>query len=276
MFREAPGVNVGGGYAGGVECAIVSELPLEHRFVGELKEILADARRKASTRGRLEPAEADLLLALLVRPDTVGGHVLRECCRDPSALELVLEEASASAAATQAADACVEAATLADLTSSSAAWARRLGHNYIGSEHLLLAIAERRSPKLTDRLAALGITLDSVRAGVVELLGSVRQGGASDAELRGAAVQLNLRDFPQRYRNDKTLCEILEMLGFIRSDGTLEIAAWEPPAPPRATDAGNPREYLYTWIMSRLDALAEMARAWEAKHGRRQDESLES
>jgi ATP-dependent Clp protease ATP-binding subunit ClpA len=53
--------------------------------------------------------------------------------------------------------------------------ARELGHNYLGTEHLLLALAERRDV-LPDAVARLLPDVSVVRSGIVEMIGEpVRQ-----------------------------------------------------------------------------------------------------
>ena len=49
--------------------------------------------------------------------------------------------------------------------------ARRLGHGYIGAEHLLLAVLAERDGVTADVLGTMGVHMDSVEAGVVEIVG---------------------------------------------------------------------------------------------------------
>jgi ATP-dependent Clp protease ATP-binding subunit ClpA len=48
---------------------------------------------------------------------------------------------------------------------------RLLGHNYIGTEHLLLGVLRQDDEGVTSTLAAHGITLDTVRADIVQIVG---------------------------------------------------------------------------------------------------------
>lgn len=50
----------------------------------------------------------------------------------------------------------------------------RLGHGYLGTEHVMLALAERPSDRLASVLEAHGIGLASLRAEVVEIVGLSR------------------------------------------------------------------------------------------------------
>jgi ATP-dependent Clp protease ATP-binding subunit ClpC len=62
--------------------------------------------------------------------------------------------------------------------------ARTLGHNYIGTEHLLLALIQEREEVAGRVLAAAGADLETARAEVERLLAEYRQRAAPDAEGR--------------------------------------------------------------------------------------------
>ena len=49
--------------------------------------------------------------------------------------------------------------------------ARRLNHNYIGTEHLLLGLARQDSGAVAQVLGDLGVTLDQVRSSVLQIVG---------------------------------------------------------------------------------------------------------
>ena len=48
---------------------------------------------------------------------------------------------------------------------------RALHHNYIGTEHLLLALVRQDGSKAMESLAAMGVTGPAVRQKVLQLLG---------------------------------------------------------------------------------------------------------
>jgi len=62
--------------------------------------------------------------------------------------------------------------------------ARHLGHNYIGTEHLLLGLLREKEGVATEVLDSFGITLDRVRTEVVQVLG---QGGPKSKLARTAS-----------------------------------------------------------------------------------------
>jgi ATP-dependent Clp protease ATP-binding subunit ClpC len=60
--------------------------------------------------------------------------------------------------------------------------AQRLGHNYVGTEHLLLALIQERNDVAGQVLAAAGADLGHARAEVVRLLAEYQQRARPDAE----------------------------------------------------------------------------------------------
>ncbi|HOG23356.1 MAG: Negative regulator of genetic competence ClpC/MecB [Candidatus Omnitrophica bacterium ADurb.Bin292] len=64
--------------------------------------------------------------------------------------------------------------------------ARRLGHNYIGTEHLLLGLIKEGEGVASHVLMNIGLDLNKVRAEVIKLLGSATPGSDSAAMSGGA------------------------------------------------------------------------------------------
>ena len=65
--------------------------------------------------------------------------------------------------------------------------ARRLGHNYIGTEHLLLGLVREEGGIASGVLESLGVSLDKVRHEVVRVLSQSSAPAAAQAERRGSA-----------------------------------------------------------------------------------------
>ena len=59
--------------------------------------------------------------------------------------------------------------------------ARQLGHNYIGTEHLLLGLIREGDGVAARVLENLGVDLNKVRTNVVKMLGEVKNGGTATA-----------------------------------------------------------------------------------------------
>ena len=64
--------------------------------------------------------------------------------------------------------------------------ARRLGHNYIGTEHLLLGLIKEGEGVASHVLMNVGLDLNKVRAEVIKLLGSSTPGGSGGGGTAGA------------------------------------------------------------------------------------------
>src|SRR3989338_8558447 len=86
--------------------------------------------------------------------------------------------------------------------------AHSLGHNYIGTEHLLLGLIRETEGIASQVLMNLGLSLDKVRAEVMELLGSAlpqnakAQGGTS-AKTKTPALDAFGRDLTALARENK-------------------------------------------------------------------------
>ena len=65
--------------------------------------------------------------------------------------------------------------------------ARRLGHNYIGTEHLLLGLVREEGGIASGVLESLGVSLDKVRHEVVRVLSQSSAPATAQTERRGAA-----------------------------------------------------------------------------------------
>jgi ATP-dependent Clp protease ATP-binding subunit ClpA len=69
--------------------------------------------------------------------------------------------------------------------------ARELGHNYIGTEHLLLALLRDGSQPAAQVLAGLGVRREQVRDDLVAIVGSGRRQGIDEAALRAIGIDLD-------------------------------------------------------------------------------------
>jgi ATP-dependent Clp protease ATP-binding subunit ClpA len=74
----------------------------------------------------------------------------------------------------------------------AAAEARTLGHNYVGTEHLLLALLARRSSAAVDALRELGIAPDDVRDRLLGTLGGRPQPRIDPEALATLGIDLDL------------------------------------------------------------------------------------
>ena len=100
--------------------------------------------------------------------------------------------------------------------------ARRLDHNYIGTEHLLLGLIREGEGVAAKALEALGISLDTVRQQVEQIIGQGQQAPSGHIPFTPRAkkvLELSLRESQQMGHNYIGTEHIL--LGLIRQgDGT--------------------------------------------------------
>ena len=95
--------------------------------------------------------------------------------------------------------------------------ARRLNHNYIGTEHILLGLIREGDGVAAKALESLGISLDAVRQQVEEIIGQGQQAPSGHIPFTPRAkkvLELSLREAPQLGHNYIGTEHIL--LGLIR------------------------------------------------------------
>ncbi|AVH21870.1 ATP-dependent Clp protease ATP-binding subunit [Nocardia cyriacigeorgica] len=140
------------------------------RFTPRARNVVMAAQEAARTAGNTQIAPPHLVLALLSEPD---GLAAKELLTQGATVESVRE---AAAAALPPAGGEVpplvpfdpEAKKVLELTFREAL---RLGHNYVGTEHLLLALLEHENG--TGVLSGLGIDKAVAEAHLVELLAGI-------------------------------------------------------------------------------------------------------
>ena len=136
------------------------------RFTTRAKSSIIAAHDAAAAAGHPFVTPAHLLLGLTAEPDAIAGRLMREI--------MPLSEIRAAVTSTlpaegMASDGLVpyseEAKKVLELTFRQAL---RLGHNYIGTEHILLALLEHEPPD--GHLTALGFTKHDAEDRVVAML----------------------------------------------------------------------------------------------------------
>jgi ATP-dependent Clp protease ATP-binding subunit ClpA len=125
--------------------------------------------------------------------------------------------------------------------------AKQLGHNYIGTEHILLGLIHEGEGVAAQVLVKLGADLSLVRRQVIQLL-SGYAGGKAAAEQAGAPTRLVRMTVPEELR------EAEEQLALVRREKEAAIDAEDFE---RATGLRDQEREL-------LGRLAERERAWTA------------
>ncbi len=125
--------------------------------------IIESARQAATESHRVYVDSVDVLLAMLRENTGVAGSVLAGLNVDVETIEQCLRD--------QFSRDEPSAAYLKSLAVKSLAEAKWLGHNYAGTEHLLLALCEIRPSTATDVLTRLGVQPRDICKEVLDLLG---------------------------------------------------------------------------------------------------------
>jgi ATP-dependent Clp protease ATP-binding subunit ClpA len=78
-----------------------------------------------------------------------------------------------------------------DVVVAAQAESRALGHDYIGTEHLLVAVAAAPAGPGREAIYATGVTVDALRAAVAELVGEGPGAGPDAAALASIGIDLD-------------------------------------------------------------------------------------
>jgi PII-like signaling protein len=129
----------------------------------DARTIIEMARQEAAQSHRGFVDSVDILLALIREPAGIAGRALSDLDISSETVEKCLREQVSRETPTDAFLAALESRSLTE-----ADW---LGHNHVGTEHLLLALCEIRPSAATDILTRLGGQPRDVCKDVLEILG---------------------------------------------------------------------------------------------------------
>jgi ATP-dependent Clp protease ATP-binding subunit ClpA len=123
-----------------------------------------------------------IAMAILTGPRGIGYHALNQLATDPNALFRELERLDLSLTRVQ-----LPVGTRLPLrpsgrriTLQAIEQAQRLGHDWVGTEHLLLAICDSAAPSTRNCLARFGVTRDTVQAFVLNTIRNIKNEGPSN------------------------------------------------------------------------------------------------
>jgi ATP-dependent Clp protease ATP-binding subunit ClpA len=165
--------------------------PTLERFTDRARRVLAGAVEIAHADGLQRASSAYLLLGLFTEPDGVAAKALHEMGVSREAVDAAVQAAAQAGEATPTdtvgdTDADGEAGLGAEAPKRFTADGRRalrnalavaleLGHNYIGTEHLLLGLYRDPGSPAAATLAAVGASENEVTAHITELLRGYRK-----------------------------------------------------------------------------------------------------
>lgn len=150
------------------------------RFTERARKVMGFARREAQRFHHEYIGTEHILLGLIQEGQGVAANVLKSMAVD---LEKIRREIEKIVKAGPALEPSVQipftprAKKVVELALEEAG---NLGHNYIGTEHLLLALLREQEGIAAHVLRALGVRLDEVREEVIEFLGGAPQEESDD------------------------------------------------------------------------------------------------
>ena len=194
-----------------------------YNFTERMRKVLALAREEANRLRHEYVGTEHVLLGLLREGGGVAGEALRSLAIDPETIrtrvtEIVRE--GKAARATLELPYTTRSKKVLELAMDEAA---QLGHPYVGTEHLLLGLIREEKGVAAQVLLSVGLTLESVRAEVLRLLGTELPGeGKVDTTrtregIRPRAIQIRVdwedgRWFEQQFRTAANAIAFLESL----------------------------------------------------------------
>ena len=154
--------------------------PTFERFTVKARAALAGAAEQARRRGETKVGAEHLLLALFEPSDSLAARALAAAGITPALVEQQLDLDSLSVARDSAEPARdpvpFAPATVAALRGALGEALER-GHNYIGTEHLLLALYQDEHSPAVEALRRLGASHEQTAARLTEYLGGFKRPG---------------------------------------------------------------------------------------------------
>jgi ATP-dependent Clp protease ATP-binding subunit ClpC len=133
------------------------------------RQVMVLAAEEARLRGATAVAPEHVLVALALEGAGIAGHVLRDLGASAERISQTLP--SAAQAAASETEPLPWAAGTEEAVARAHAEMLPLGHNYVGTEHLVLGVVEASDGAVPEVLARLGVPAEVVRRDVYDILG---------------------------------------------------------------------------------------------------------
>ena len=163
------------------------------KFTERARKVMVHAREEARRFGHDYIGTEHILLGLVKEGTGVAAHVLKSLGVDLKKIRIEVEKlvqtGSASASSQQQPPFTPRAKKVLELSMEEA---RNIGHNYVGTEHLLLGLLRENDGLAAQVLLNMGLKLETVREEVLEFLGTEFPGAAPKA----AAAKKTKSDTP--------------------------------------------------------------------------------
>jgi ATP-dependent Clp protease ATP-binding subunit ClpC len=164
------------------------------RFTQRARRVLSLAHQEAEHFRQVNIGTEHLLLGFILEEGGVAGRVLRDLGLETDRVQEIVERVSGFG---EAEGGKFELSSdVQQVLEASIAEAKKMGHHYIGTEHLLLALVQNESYKAMEVLRKLGVTAEQIRRQTRRVL-SESQSSSS------AAPAAQRRSAPQRKEKEK-------------------------------------------------------------------------
>ncbi len=175
-----------------------------NRFTERARKVIILAKEEARRFNHDYIGTEHILLGLIREGEGVAAAVLQKLGLNLETIRLEVEKLVQPGPATQVLGDIPFTPRSKKTLELSAEEARSLGHNYIGTEHLLLGLIREGEGVAAQALINLGLDLNKVRAEVMNLLGSATPGfGAPAGKTKTPALDAFGRDLNQLAKENK-------------------------------------------------------------------------
>ncbi|MFH1202104.1 MAG: ATP-dependent Clp protease ATP-binding subunit [Candidatus Omnitrophota bacterium] len=175
-----------------------------NRFTERARKVIILAKEEARRFNHDYIGTEHILLGLIREGEGVAAAVLQKMGMSLETIRLEVEKLVQPGPTTQILGDIPFTPRAKKVLELAAEEARSLGHNYIGTEHILLGLIREGEGVASQVLLNLGLDLNKVRAEVMELLGSVTPGfGQQGVKSKTPAIDAFGRDLTTLARENK-------------------------------------------------------------------------
>jgi len=155
------------------------------RFTDRARKVMALANQEAQRFNHEYVGTEHVLLGLVKEGQGVAANVLHNLGIDLKKIRLEVEKIVKSGPDMVTMGKLPQTPRAKKVLEFAIEEARNLGHNYVGTEHLLLGLLRENEGVAAQVLMNLGLKLDDVRSEVLNILGTTMEGQAATGEPRG-------------------------------------------------------------------------------------------
>jgi ATP-dependent Clp protease ATP-binding subunit ClpC len=157
------------------------------RFTQRARRVLSLAHQEAEQFRQVNIGTEHLLLGFILEEGGVAGRVLRDLGLEPDRVHEIVERISGFG---ESESGKFELSSdVQQVLEASIAEAKKMGHHYIGTEHLLLALIQNEEYKAMEVLRKLGVTTEQIRRQTRRVLQESQSSVAPAAHGKAATPQ---------------------------------------------------------------------------------------